>query len=329
LDHDPDVAAWAGYDFADVQIDGQTVPVLAGKPRAPLTPSILSGHALQAPDQIVVGAVTLAQLHKHLGDMVTLSYGSPRSGRTYLPPTPLLIVGTATLPAVGNQGTLHVSMGIGAVVSDSVASKVNHALSNPDPLQNGVRLAVIRLRADVSPAVALLSLQRIAATVSQRLANDKNAGGGTFVVLPVQQPAEIVTYQHDGSPSAALAGGLAAGAVVALALTLAASVRRRRHDLALLKTIGFTQRQLLATIAWQASVAAAIGLVVGVPVGIGVGRQLWILFARDIHVVPQPTVPWAQIALLAVGALVLANAAALLPGRSAARTRTALLLRAD
>jgi len=326
LTHDPAVAAWTGYNFADVQINGQTVPVLAGQPNAALNPSTVSGHPLEAPNQIVVGAVTLAQLHKHIGDTVMVSYGSPASGRTYIPPTPLVIVGTATLPAVGNEGTLHVSMGNGAIVADSVASKVNRALANPDPLQNGVRLAVIRLRSNTSPAAGLVSLQRIAATVTQLLANDKNAGGGTFVVLPVQQPAEIVTYQHDGSPSALLAGGLAAGAVIALALTLAASVRRRRHDLALLKTIGFTQRQLLATIAWQASVAAAIGLVVGVPVGIGVGRQLWILFAREIHVVPQPTVPWVQIALLALGALTLANAAALLPGRSAARTPTALLL---
>jgi predicted lysophospholipase L1 biosynthesis ABC-type transport system permease subunit len=33
--------------------------------------------------------------------------------------------------------------------------------------------------------------------------------------------------------------------------------------LALLKTLGFTERQLAATVAWQASVAAVIGIVVG------------------------------------------------------------------
>ena len=119
------------------------------------------------------------------------------------------------------------------------------------------------------------------------------------------------------------------GAVAALALTLTASVRRRRRDLALLKTLGFTQRQLAAAIAWQASVAAAVGIVIGIPVGIAVGRWLWTLFARLIYAVPQPTVPVLSVVLVGVGALVVANLVASLPGRSAARTSTALLLRTD
>jgi hypothetical protein len=40
-------------------------------------------------------------------------------------------------------------------------------------------------------------------------------------------------------------------------------------------------------------------------------------------------VPGLSIALVAIGALVLANVVAALPGRIAARTPTALLLRAD
>ena len=72
-----------------------------------------------------------------------------------------------------------------------------------------------------------------------------------------------------------------AGAVLALGLTLTASVRRRRRDLAPLKALGFTQRQLSAAIAWQSTVAAVTGVVVGTPLGIVIGRQLWILFARN------------------------------------------------
>jgi ABC-type lipoprotein release transport system permease subunit len=116
---------------------------------------------------------------------------------------------------------------------------------------------------------------------------------------------------------------------VALGLTLAASVRRRRRDLALLKTLGFTRRQLVAAVAWQASVAAVIGIAVGVPLGIGVGRWLWSLFARQIYAVPRPSVPVLSVCLVALGALVLANVVAAWPGLVAARTPTALLLRAD
>jgi ABC-type lipoprotein release transport system permease subunit len=132
-----------------------------------------------------------------------------------------------------------------------------------------------------------------------------------------------------GVVPALLASALAAEAIVALGLTLATSVRRRRRDLALLKTLGFTRRQLMAAVAWQASVAATIGIVIGVPLGITVGRWLWTLFARQIYAVPLPSVPVLSVALVALGALVLANVVAALPGLVAARTPTALLLRAD
>jgi ABC-type lipoprotein release transport system permease subunit len=126
-----------------------------------------------------------------------------------------------------------------------------------------------------------------------------------------------------------LGGTLAAGAVVALALTLVASVRRRRRDLALLKALGFTRRQIAAAVAWQSSLAVLIGTVLGVPLGVALGRFLWDVFAHEIHVVPAPTVPTVSIALIAVGALVLANVVATLPARAAARTPTALVLRAE
>ena len=85
----------------------------------------------------------------------------------------------------------------------------------------------------------------------------------------------------------------------------------------------------MAVVACQASTAAAIGLVIGIPLGIVLGRWLWILFARQIFAVPQPIVPVLSVVLVAVGAFVLANAMAALPGRAAARTQTALLLRAE
>jgi ABC-type lipoprotein release transport system permease subunit len=65
-----------------------------------------------------------------------------------------------------------------------------------------------------------------------------------------------------------------------------------------------------------------------VPLGIVVGRYLWDLFARAIDAVPEPTVPSLTIALVVVGALVLAIVVAALPARQAARTGTATLLRA-
>lgn len=332
LDHDREVAAWSGFNFADAQIDHQTVPILLVDSRAPVMPPLLSGRRVDSNRDIVLGASTLAQLHKHVGDTVSITYGSPQNTPVYVPPTTLRIVGTATLPAVGNPGVQHVSMGTGAVVPNGIAPPAMQAAqNNPDPNQNGPSLVAVRLRKGVSPAAGLASLQRIGRATLQELANDPNPGvnTGSFLVLPVQQPAEIVNYRTMGATPAVLAGSLAAGSLVALGLTLVASVRRRRRELALLKTLGFAQGQVAAVVAWQASVVAVVGLVVGVPVGVALGRVLWDLFARAIDVVPSPSVPFVQLAFVVLGALVLANLVSFWPGRLAARTKTALLLRTE
>ena len=142
------------------------------------------------------------------------------------------------------------------------------------------------------------------------------------------QPRSSTTERSERHRSSS-ASALACGAVVALGLTLVSSVRRRRTDLALLKALGFTKRQLAGAIAWQASVAVGIGCVIGIPLGIALGRFLWDLFVDQISAVPDPTVPAVSIVLIAVAALVLANVVAAVPGRLAARTPTAQLLRSE
>ncbi len=122
-------------------------------------------------------------------------------------------------------------------------------------------------------------------------------------MLPVQRPAEIVNYRTMGTTPLILAGLLAAGAVMALALTLAASVRRRSRELALLKTLGFVRRQVVAAVIWQAVVIAAIGTAIGVPLGVAAGRFLWVSFAAELYVVPQPVISTIMIAGTVVSAL--------------------------
>jgi hypothetical protein len=114
------------------------------------------------------------------------------------------------------------------------------------------------------------------------------ADGGVF--SGVQRPAEITDYRSMGVAPLILTSALAVGAVASLWLTLAASVRRRRADLALLKTLGLTGRQLATTVACQSTVTVAAGALIGVPLGIALRRYLWVLFARQIRVVPEPSV---------------------------------------
>jgi hypothetical protein len=329
LDKDTYVASWTGFNFADAEIDGQTVPIMITTSTAAFSPPILSGQSVHA-GQIVLGGTTLAQVHAHVGGTVVVSYGSPKDAPVYVPPTRLVVAGTATFPAIGNSGTLHPSMGAGALILKSIEPPaMQRALTSPDPNLNGYDIVAVRMRNNVSAAAGLASLQRIADHASQVIENDPNSGGGTYAVLPVQQPAEIVNYKTMGATPVILATGLALGAAVALGLTLVASVRRRQRDLALLKTLGFAQRQLSAVVSWQASVAALVGIVVGVPLGIILGKTLWTLFAHQIFAVPRPAVPTLATLLAATGALVLANVVAFVPGRIAARTPIAVLLRRE
>ncbi len=330
LHRDPDVAASSGYLPLSLQINGQTVPALLGGNHATVAPPMLSGHAVDGNKQIVLGPTTLSLLHKHVGDTVIGSFGTPNTAPLYLPPFKLVITGTATLPAIGGQSNFadHPSMGTGAVLSEDVSPAIEQATQSPDPNQNGPGLVFVRLRNGVGEAAGRADMQRIATLADTVFAADPQTSGDNVAVLGVQHPAEIVNYQSTGATPVVLAAGLALGAILALALTLIASVRRRRRDLAMLKTLGFTARQLAATVAWQASVIAVIAAAIGVPVGIAAGRQLWTLFARNINAVPQPTVP-VSIVLVAVGVLILANLVAAIPARIASRTPAALVLRSE
>ena len=95
-----------------------------------------------------------------------------------------------------------ISAGIG-----SVAFK--KAISQPDPNLDGLDIDVVRLRNGVSPAVGLLSLQRIATKANEVMAADPEGQGDVYQVVGVQRPAEIVNYQSTGATPGILAAGLA------------------------------------------------------------------------------------------------------------------------
>jgi FtsX-like permease family len=327
LHRDRLIAATTGVYFLTVQIDGQTVPAILSPARPAIGPRILDGRGLDGPGQVVLGPATLAALHKRVGDEITVRLGPVIRGAR------LKIVGTAALPALGDTLGVHPSLSTGAVLPVSVVSQASLYEGGPESGPNAI---LVRMRPGVSPAAGLRSLQRIASEYD-RIAHSPQViahAGPTALelvanVLPVQRPAEIVNYRSMGTMPVILAGGVAAGAVAGLGFALVASVRRRRRDLALLKTLGFTRGQLAGAVAWQSTVAAVVGVIIGVPLGIAAGRWLWTLFARELSAVPEPVIPVASVILAAVAALVLANLVAAIPGRQAARTPAALLLRAE
>ncbi len=310
LDADPLVEGWTGVYFSTLQLDDVNVPVMGTSPGAAVAPPLLSGRALESAHEVVLGAATLRQLHKHVGDSVVVRaiHGAPHT---------LTIVGTATLPPIGVAGSSHLEMGTGAVLDYHLIPPADRDLFEVTPGPNAI---LVRTKGGESPE-ALRSMQAIATKL------DIAINGGS--VLPVQRPAQILNYGSLGTTPVLLGIALAAGAAVALAITLVTSVRRRRRDLAILKTLGFTRRQLAWAIAVQASVSAVIGCAVGIPLGIALGRGLWDLFAGEIDAVVYPTVPAGTVTVIGLLAVVLAIVVATLPGRLAARTRTSQLLRVE
>ena len=126
-----------------------------------------------------------------------------------------------------------------------------------------------------------------------------------------------------------LAGLLALLALLTVAHALVTGVRRRRRDLALLKTLGFTRGQVSGAVAWQASTIGVIALVVGIPLGVVLGRWAWSALANNLGTVSEPIVPIALLLVAIPVVLVLLNAVAYLPGRVAARLRPATVLRSE
>jgi hypothetical protein len=314
LGNDPDIAAWSGAYFGSVEINGHSVPAIA-MTSARVSPPILAGHALAGPAQMVLGPETLALVGGRVGGTVRVF-----NGKTTLV---MRVAGTATMPAIGVGHGIHSSLGGGAVLPASALPQEARASGISNRALQGPNTILVRFRPGVDHAAAIRRLERIGG----RWSGIRSVEG--IQVLPVQRPAEIVNYRTMGAAPLVLAGMLAAGAVLALALTLAVSVRRRTRDLALLKTLGLVRRQVVAVVIWQASIPVAVGTLVGVPLGIAVGRFLWARFASELYVVPQPAISMVTVAAVATSALALAILTAVVPGWRAARTSVAGVLRAE
>ena len=218
------VLSWSGAYAYDLHIDGQVVPVLrrAARHRG-ATPAPVRARGSTAP---VRSCWVPSPWPSCTSTSATPSPSGPERAR----PPALKIVGVDTMPTIGAGGGPHLEMGTGALLSSTLIPAAARDPFN-DPT-TGPEEIFVNFRPGVNRKAATASLNRIA---NAAVSNNFNFGVFTG---PVLRPAEIINYRSMGTTPAILGSALAAGAVVALGLTLVASVRRRRRDLALLKTLG-------------------------------------------------------------------------------------------
>jgi len=257
-------------------------------------PVASDGRMPRRADEVALGAETLRTLGKDVGDSLAASLPDGSVAR-------LQIVGRTALPALALNGTD--GLGDGAALTKA-------GLARLDPTAKPSFFLV-----DLAPGATVAQLQR--------------TYGDNSTTLGPQRPGAILTYGDVRFTPLFLAGLLGLLGVCVLVHLLVTSVRTRRRDLAVLKTIGFTRRQITTAVAAQATTLVLVALVIAIPFGIVIGRVTWSSFADNLGVVAGVVIPVAAVLGVAVIALLIGNAAAAFPARRAARTRAALVLRSE
>jgi hypothetical protein len=316
---EPTVTGWSEFGFAQLPVDGTVVPALGlQRQLGAVQPPTTSGRALSAPDQIELGTVTLRQLGKKVGDRVRIGIG-PYT-RT------AVITGTVTLPSFGVGAADHPSLGHGAMVPEAtLLAAMGQATGHPAESES---LPVLPSALVIDLAPGTTRTQRAALVSRIVSATLDGSPGGTYELQHARASAIVNTEQMGGQPLT-LALGLAAAAVLSLALTVFSMVRRRRRELALLKALGMTRSQVRAVIAWQTTLTLLIAVAVGGALGIAGGRLAWHAFAGSLGVVPIVEVPVAALILGLVALVLAGNLLASLPAAVAARTRPGVSLRTE
>jgi ABC-type antimicrobial peptide transport system permease subunit len=152
--------------------------------------------------------------------------------------------------------------------------------------------------------------------------------GGMYQIHPVLAAA-LVNDAQMGDQPLTLAVVLAVAMILSVWATVQASTRRRRRDLAMMKALGMTRRQVRAIVLWQSSTMLVISSAMGLLFGWIAGHLVWSAFTSSLGVVPVTAIPLGVVLLGLLLLIVAGNALAALPAELAARTPSGSLLRSE
>ncbi len=312
LEHNPHINRISRGFGESVLVNGVSVQGIgASSLRGPLLLSTISGTYPETDGQVALGAVTMRAANAHVGSVVRVTVRSPRGGSRSVP---LHVVGEVAFPTgVGNGA---ISLGVGAAFS---TRGLQDAVC---PL--GTRQAVCQRASAATHSFSLL----VAAS------NDRGGRAAIAHYLNVFQsnanrptlPGPLVNFGQAVNFPLILGVVVSLFGMATLLHLLVVTVPRRRRDMGILKSLGFLNHQIGATVYWQATTVAAVGLVIGIPLGVAAGRLTWNAFAQNIGVVPVSVVDADVILLLGLGALVVANLLAIGPALAVSKARSGRLL---
>jgi hypothetical protein len=313
LEHDRSVTGITqGIGLPALTINRVVVGAVAGRAvRGPLLLSTVDGHPPQGAGEVGLGATTMRQVGAHVGSIVKVALSGPSGGTRTLP---FRVVAQMSLPVLG--GT--VSLGNGAVFS---LRGYQVAVCGAGRSGAACRAALIA-HSTGGTLVSVVTGPRGQAAIHRYLAKYP-----TLAALPIT-PTPLINFGEAVNFPLLFGAMLALFGAATLLHLLVVSVSRRRREVGLLKVVGFVRGQIASTVAWQATTMALLGMVVGVPLGVAVGKVVWHAFANNLGAVPVSIVPVWLIVVVAAGVLVVTNLIAAGPALAATRSKPADLLRA-
>ena len=312
LEHDRAVTGITqGIALPAISIDRVVVGALAGTAiRGTLLLSTVDGHPPKAIGEVGLGGTTMRAVGARLGSVVHVTVSLPSGGRRT---SAFRVVAQMSLPVIGNA----VALGSGAVFT---LSGYEEAVCPPGPARTTCRHAVAA-STNGGMLASFVPGPRGQAAVNHYL--DKYRSITTLAITPTS----LINFGEAVNFPLIFGAMLAVFGAATLLHLLVVSVSRRRREVGLLKVVGFVNRQVASTVAWQATTLAVAGIVVGVPVGIVVGQAVWREFANNLGAVPVSVVPVWLIGLLIAGVLLGANLIAVAPALVATRSKPRDLLR--
>jgi ABC-type lipoprotein release transport system permease subunit len=263
----------------------------------------VDGRAPTRPGEIALGEDTLDAVGARVGDRVSVRFDHvTEEGVELRGGGEVTVVGTVLF---NDSGETRTELGTGALVS----------LDGVEAL--GAPAIVSRFAVDYADGVdeeeAYRSLQ---------------ADFFRTVLRPI--PAvDVENLRRVNGLPAVLAGVVAALALALLAHAIVSTLRRRRRDMAVLRTLGFLRLQLVTAVLAFAATTVVLAVVIGTPLGIAIGRWSWRVVADSLGSPAPPVVPVVVVALAAPLTLLVAAAVAAAPARAAAATDPAVVLRSE